>query len=857
MRGEPQERIWELFHAALERREGERPAFIDSACGDDRVLHRAVEQLLRSHAEAGEFLEDSPLRNLAPSDLSPEALVGELIDQRYRLRAVIGEGGMGVVYRAEQEQPIRRVVALKLIRPGMDTTRVLARFMAERQAMAELEHPNIARIYDAGTTPRGRPYFVMEYIPGVPIIEYCDTHRCGTRERVELFLQVCDAVHYAHQRGIIHRDLKPSNVLVRVRESQVGPKIIDFGVAKALGLEVGQRTPLTEQGQVIGTHGYMSPEQAGLGASESPSGPGSEEDSTGIDARTDVYSLGVLLYELLVGQTPFAPDPHYPYALWQTDKKPKETAVMPPSSLLSQLGGASEAVAARRGTDATSLQQQLRADLDQIVLQAIERDRRRRYGSVAEFIAALRGYLGREPGHVGSAVRTFRAPALRWQLAGAIAGVVILALGLLLAQRWLFATADPPGQMQDRQQASRPRLMLAVLPFANLSGDPAQDYVSDGLTDEIIARLGRLAPQRLGVIARTTILQYKGTGKSIQQIGKELGIDHVLEGTVRSAANRFRITTQLVRVSDQMQLWSKSYDPKLQDILQAQIEISLRVAHSLAVEVLPGVRDRAKRTAVAAPLAQDAYLSGLTRSTGREQQQRITHDAQAEALGLARVASAEQERLVEGSRQFLLALAQARQVRNEDPAVCSRFMAERLEPDWRYANLGVINPDGEIWCSALPMSGPVNVSDRGFFQQALAGRDLSVGEFLVGRITGRASLNIGYPVRDQARGVIGVVFAAVDLAWLNDLVELAQLPPGSTLTVIDRRGMVLARHPDAGTWVGRFLTEAPLVRAILAHRGEGTIEAPGLDGIHRLYAFTPVRRVPPGGDVIVSVGIPE
>ncbi|HTU89231.1 MAG TPA: serine/threonine-protein kinase, partial [Gemmataceae bacterium] len=274
----------------------QRQAFVEQACGGDAALQRRVERLIANHFQAGSFLE-RPAVALDPNGTAGwEAMesasgVGTVIGP-YKLLEQIGEGGMGLAFIAEQQQPIKRRVALKIIKPGMDSRQVIARFEAERQALAMMDHPNIAKVHDGGATPEGRPYFVMELVKGTPITDYCDTHRLTTRQRLQLFLDVCSAVQHAHQKGIIHRDLKPSNVLVSHHDVTPVVKVIDFGIAKATSGRLTDKTVYTAFAQMVGTPLYMSPEQAGL----------SDLD---VDTRSDVYSLGVLLYELLTGTTPF------------------------------------------------------------------------------------------------------------------------------------------------------------------------------------------------------------------------------------------------------------------------------------------------------------------------------------------------------------------------------------------------------------------------------------------------------------------------------------------------------------------------------------------------------------------------
>ena len=285
---EPDSSILTIFANALQCRSPEAlAAFLDDACGNDRALRAEIEALLQAHYKAGDFLKGRDVPADDCESPQPEFQgAGTMIGQ-YRLVEQIGEGGMGVVYVAEQQAPVRRRVALKIIKPGMDTKRVVARFEVERQALALMEHPNIARVLDAGETDSGRPYFVMELVRGDPITEYCDQHRMDVHDRLELFILVCYAVQHAHQKGIIHRDIKPTNVLVSVHEGRPVPKVIDFGVAKAMHQQLTDRSLITTFHQLIGTPLYMSPEQA-------------EMSCVDIDTRSDVYSLGVLLYELLV-----------------------------------------------------------------------------------------------------------------------------------------------------------------------------------------------------------------------------------------------------------------------------------------------------------------------------------------------------------------------------------------------------------------------------------------------------------------------------------------------------------------------------------------------------------------------------
>ena len=311
----------ELFLHALDLPPGERAAYLDGVCGDNAVLRARLERLLQASASDDELI-DQPL---TPRPLLPaEEQAGDVID-RYTLVRPLGQGGCGVVWLAEQMMPVRRQVALKVIKLGMDTASVITRFEAERQALALMDHPGIARVYDAGATVLGRPFFVMEFVDGAPITTFCDTHNLALPERLSLFVQVCEAIQHAHQKGIIHRDVKPSNVLVAMVDGVATPKVIDFGIAKATEGRLSDATMVTQLGQFMGTPAYMSPEQADFG-------------SLDVDTRTDVYSLGVLLYELLTGTRPFELNTLLAAGYAEMVRTLKETDPPKPSTRVSTLG---------------------------------------------------------------------------------------------------------------------------------------------------------------------------------------------------------------------------------------------------------------------------------------------------------------------------------------------------------------------------------------------------------------------------------------------------------------------------------------------------------------------------------------
>ncbi len=406
---------------------GERDAYLDGACAGDAELRRRVEQLLLARSKAAGFLESPALVATADEALGerPGTLVGP-----YKLMEQIGEGGMGLVFVAEQQQPVRRRVALKVIKPGMDTKQVVARFEAERQALALMDHPNIAQVYDGGETASGRPYFVMELVKGVPITLFCDENRLPTPQRLELFVHVCQAVQHAHQKGIIHRDLKPSNVLVAVHDTAPVVKVIDFGVAKAVGQQLTEKTVYTQFTQMIGTPLYMSPEQAG-------------QSGLDVDTRTDVYALGVLLYELLTGTTPFESERLRTVGLDELRRIIREEEPPRPSTRISTLGQAADTVSANRQSDPRKLSQLVRGELDWVVMKALEKDRNRRYESASAFAADVQRYLHDEPVQAcpPSAWYRFRKFARRNKGALVLASMVVLAgllaMGGLVVNNWL------------------------------------------------------------------------------------------------------------------------------------------------------------------------------------------------------------------------------------------------------------------------------------------------------------------------------------------------------------------------------------------------------------------------------------
>ncbi|MCX6953027.1 MAG: serine/threonine-protein kinase, partial [Verrucomicrobia bacterium] len=437
----------EIFTAALQLPVVARAAFLEHACGGDGALHQRVEVLLKAHGEAGDFLEQPPEASISPAFSTGFAgeKPGDWIG-RYKLLDQIGEGGCGVVYMAEQVEPVRRRVALKIIKPGMDTRSVIARFEAERQALALMDHPNIAKVFDAGATGSGRPYFVMELVRGTKITTYCDEHALPTEDRLKLFIQVCQAVQHAHQKGIIHRDLKPANILVTTAENCApSPIVIDFGIAKATTNQpLTDKTLFTAFEMLIGTPAYMSPEQAVQG-------------SVDVDTRTDIYSLGVLLYELLTGTTPFDAGELLKAGLDEVRRAIREQDPARPSARLGRMTREQQTtVAQRRKAEPPGLIRVMSGDLDWITMKALEKNRARRYETASGLAADVNRFLINE-------TVAARPPSASYRLRKAVSRhkllfVVLGSVALLLVASLTAIAASLSKERQARREADADRL---------------------------------------------------------------------------------------------------------------------------------------------------------------------------------------------------------------------------------------------------------------------------------------------------------------------------------------------------------------------------------------------------------------
>ena len=641
-----------LFDAATELTDGSaRNAFLERACNGDPVLRTRLEKLLAVQSRAETFFEipelypdsaaTSPprgatvpadeIRSRAGDDEQPSTTrIG-----RYRLIERIGEGGGGVVYLAEQEVPVRRRVALKIIRIGMDTESVMARFEIERQAIALMDHPNIARVLDAGATESGRPYFIMELVRGVRITDYCKENHLSTQQRLEMFVQVCHAIQHAHQKGVIHRDIKPSNILVSAHDGVAIPKVIDFGIAKATDGRLTQNTVVTAHGQFIGTPAYMSPEQAELNGLD-------------VDTRSDIYSLGVLLYELLTGRTPFDSKILLKLGVAEIRRTLQEQEPPPPSALLTRLEPAERAaVANEHRVEVSRLLSALRGDLDWIVMKALEKDRQRRYDTANALAMDIQRYLRNEMVEARPPSRWYRLrkTARRNKVAFAVTGALALTLlagfsvstWLLFRERDAHRRAVAAEQKQARLLAeaerlrveadNRQKLTQAIL-FLSQNKIKEADELLDGMPvlapsleyASLFRRLGDWhsthgrwvkAAERLGVLMQinqaeswdNTTLDYLRHGPLLL----ELGDDAAYETFRRTAISQYAGTTNPV-VAERVVKASllKPADSELRQSLQTLVVVAAKTFNRKSIPA----RDITLAAWSASSLALFEYRSG-------------------------------------------------------------------------------------------------------------------------------------------------------------------------------------------------------------------------------------------------------
>ncbi|HEX7655267.1 MAG TPA: serine/threonine-protein kinase [Verrucomicrobiae bacterium] len=534
----------ELFEAALPIvNAAERELFLNRACDGDPGLRARVAKLLAAHSNSDEFFQEcltdfsqavqdlTPAGGVAASPNFAEGMVGTLVG-RYKLLKTLGEGGCGVVYLAEQEEPVRRRVALKIIKLGMDTQSVIARFDAERQALALMDHPNIAKVLDAGATETGRPYFVMELVDGVRITKFCDDNHLTATVRLQLFVQVCQAIQHAHQKGVLHRDIKPSNILVALHDGVPVPKVIDFGIAKAIQGRLTEETAGTSHGQLIGTPAYMSPEQAEL-------------NSADIDTRSDIYSLGVLLYEMITSRTPFDQKKLVAAGVEEMRRTLREDEPLRPSALLTSLSH-SELIlaAAHRRVEPPRLVRSLKGELDWIVMKALEKDRRRRYETANALAMDVRRYLHSEPVLACPPSQIYRLQKLVARnkvvfVSGAIVLLTLLA-GLAISTRFYFKERE--GRLEQArlrqlaEQAKASELQLQKEVEARAKVTQASVLLAHGAMEQADALLDPISPDLFSPSGEATA------------VFRSLGDWNMLQGRWQKAANRYAVVVQVNQV---------------------------------------------------------------------------------------------------------------------------------------------------------------------------------------------------------------------------------------------------------------------------------------------------------------------
>jgi serine/threonine-protein kinase len=563
----------ELFHLALEMPAGERDAFLAKTCGSDDRLRQRVELLLRAHENPGSFLESPPAAMPDTIDQSIVERPGTVIGP-YKLLEQIGEGGFGAVFMAEQQAPIRRKVALKVLKPGMESRPIIARFEAERQALALMDHPNIATVLDGGATSTARPYFVMELVRGVPITEHCDENQLTPRERLELFVTICQAVQHAHQKGVIHRDLKPSNVLVTMHDATSVVKVIDFGIAKAIGQPLTDKTLFTGFAQMIGTPLYMSPEQAGWSGLD-------------VDTRSDIYSLGVLLYELLTGTTPFDKERFKEIGYDEMRRIIREEEPPKPSTRISTMGQAATTVSTRRKSDPKRLSQLFRGDLDWIVMKCLEKDRNRRYETATGLAADIERYLHDEPVLACPPSLTYKLGKFarrnkRALVTGALLGVMLLtAVG---------AVAGSVGWMA-REKAARQAKLNAEVEAA----------VEEGClrADRALTLTGN-PPQWKAELAMAFSSQEKAQGLAA---GAEELLDPALKERIQTLADRLQADEQDRRMVQ-----------TVEQILLDAVEPNIRESRFSSPESLPKYREAFKDYGIVAETTPPKEAAALIAS---------------------------------------------------------------------------------------------------------------------------------------------------------------------------------------------------------------------------------------------------
>jgi eukaryotic-like serine/threonine-protein kinase len=578
-------RVEAVFEQALELPQDQRAAFLQENCNSDAEVRREVEALLNSHERAGNFI-DQPSLFFADDTLRDNGSTlqaGELIGS-YRIVRELGRGGMGAVYLAERaDEQYKKRVAIKLIKRGMDTDAVLRHFRNERQILASFDHPNIARLFDGGTTADGLPYFVMECVEGLPIDKYCDAHKLSVPERLKLFREICAAVSYAHHRGVVHRDIKPSNIVVT---TEGVPKLLDFGIAKILQPPAGSESLVTLTGLRPMTPHYASPEQV---------------RGEAVTTASDIYSLGVVLFELLTGHLPyrFASQAPHDVARAITEQEPTRPSTVARDSKIDNRDSGDSRFT-KTASPARTDSRALRGDIDNILLTALRKEPARRYQSVEEFADDIRRHLEARPVFARKDTLIYRAGKFIRRNPVLVGAASVCSL-LVLVIIWLARpqlTVLPPA----------PQKSIAVLPFQNLSADPGNAYLADGIQEEILTRLSKIAD--LKVISRTSTQRYKDPSRNLREIAKQLGVAHILEGTVQKAADQVRVNVQLINAQTDAHLWADKFDRKVADIFSAESEIATKIAQTLQAKLTGSEQRTIAASQTQNSEAHELYLKG-------------------------------------------------------------------------------------------------------------------------------------------------------------------------------------------------------------------------------------------------------
>ena len=593
------QQIKQLFEAALKREPGQRLAYLTEACGSDTALQREVEALISSYEDAAGLTEAQTLeaQGKQPAENRNDPMEGRRIGS-YRVIREIGHGGMGAVYLAfRADDQYHKQVAIKLVRSGMDSDSILRRFRKERQILANLEHPNIARLFDGGTTEEGWPYFVMEYIDGHPIDVYCDKRRLSVAERLKLFCHVCSAVQHAHKNLVVHRDLKPSNILLT---PDGDPKLLDFGIAKILHPESSLQTIES----TLAASRPMTPEYA------SPEQVRGEEITT----ASDVYSLGVLLYELLTGHRPYRLASRHPEELARVicEHEPEKASEvisrvvevtgpvgLPPIILTPEL------VSQTREGQPEKLRRCLAGDLDNILSMALRKEPQRRYTSIAQFSEDIRRHLQGLPVMARKDSLSYRTEKfVRRQKRAVLAGLfLLLTLGLTTVLAYLWVSNRKTLDVMPLAVRT-----IAVLPLKTMGNEGTDDYLGIGVADALITKLGNL--RRVIVRPTSAVLKYGGANRDVLAAGRELKVEATLEGTIQMVGDRIRATLQLVRVQDGSPLWAERFDEKFTDIFAVQDSISQKVAEALMLKLTSEEEKRLTKRHTDNVEAYHHYLKG-------------------------------------------------------------------------------------------------------------------------------------------------------------------------------------------------------------------------------------------------------